>query len=106
MRRLHVLWILYRQLLPVTSATSLFMWSLAGFPLLESDQFSAFLVAFVWLRSFCQILIWYLFRYFNEKGFVFYHHFGLSEIQLACIIYLLDLLIFASWIILISLIVG
>jgi hypothetical protein len=106
MRRFQVLLTLYRQLWPITWGTSLLMWSIARFPTLISDQFPAFVTAFVWLRTFCQLLIWYLFRSFNQKGFVFYHHFGLSEMRLAFITYLLDLLLFALWIIIVSLIVG
>src|SRR5687768_923318 len=86
MRRLNILLILYRQLWPITNTISLLMWVMAGRPAFSSIKFAAFVVAFIWLRSFCQLLIWYLFRSFNRKGFAFYHHFGLSEIQLASMI--------------------
>lgn len=79
------------------------MWALAEAPLLGSGKFIAFLILFFWLRTPCQLLIWYLFRLTNQKGFVFYNHFGLSEIRLACFTYLFDLIIFMLWIILTSL---
>ena len=104
MLSLRVLLILYRQLCPLTLATSLLMWFAAGYPTLESDKFMSFITKFFWLRSLTQLAIWYLFRTTNRKGFVFYNHFGLSEIQLAGGVYIIDLLIFSLCICLASLI--
>ncbi|WP_439558179.1 hypothetical protein [Dyadobacter sp.] len=106
MRKLQVVSVFYRKIWPVTTATSLLMWGIAEFPSLKSDIFPSFILAFLWLRSACQALIWYLFRSSNRKGFIFYHHFGLSEVKLALLTYLLDLAVFALWIILATIIFG
>lgn len=71
------------------------MWALAGAPTIMSEKFLSFIIYFFWLRTACQLLIWYLFRLTNQKGLVFYHHFGLSEVKLAAGVYTLDLLIFS-----------
>jgi hypothetical protein len=78
------------------------MWLSAERPTLNSDHFLPFILGFFWLRGFSQLLIWYLFRSTNKTGFVFYHHFGLSEMQLAICVYIIDLLIFSLWITLVS----
>ena len=106
MQRLYALLVLYRQLWLFTNSISLLMWLLAGSPTSSFEKFATFLAAFFWLRTLCQLLVWYLFRKTNQKGFVFYHHFGLSEIQLAGGIYIFDLLLFTLWILFVSLIAG
>ena len=103
MVQLRVLLILYRQVWPFTVATSLLMWGLAGHPTLASTNLLSFITKFFWLRTPSQLLIWYLFRSTNRKGFVFYQHFGLSELQLASGVYVLDLLFISVWICLASL---
>lgn len=100
---LRVLLILYRQLCPLTIAVSLLMWLAAGYPTPKSDQFMPFITRFFWLRSLSQLVIWYLYRLTNRKGFVFYHHFGLSELQLASGVYLIDILLFSLCVCLASL---
>ncbi|OJW70904.1 MAG: hypothetical protein BGO59_32275 [Spirosoma sp. 48-14] len=80
------------------------MWLVAGYPTLKSDQFLSFVTKFFWLRTASQLLIWYLFRLTNRKEFVFYHHFGLSEIQLAGGVYIIDILLVSLCICLASLI--
>lgn len=100
---LRVFLILYRQVWPFTIATSLLMWALAGYPTLLSIDLLSFLTKFFWLRTLSQLLIWYLFRATNRKGFVFYQHFGLSELQLASGVYTLDLIFISLWICLASL---
>ncbi|WP_031527442.1 hypothetical protein [Dyadobacter crusticola] len=106
MRKLQVIAIFYRSIWPVTTATSLLMWGIVDFPSFTAEVFPTFIMIFLWLRSGCQALIWYLFRSSNRKGFVFYNHFGLSEMRLALLTYLLDLAVFALWIILKTIILG
>lgn len=94
MIRLRVLWILYRQVGPATLLMTLCLWMFAEFPTPDAPElFTRFLIFFFWFRTACQGLIWYIFRTFNKKGFYFYYHFGFSELQLASILYLFDLLI-------------
>ncbi|WP_138476879.1 hypothetical protein [Dyadobacter bucti] len=106
MQRFRVLLIFYRQFRLPTNTISLLMWAMAGAPTISSEKFLSFLIYFFWLRSACQLLVWYLFRLTNQKGLVFYHHFGLSKIQLAAGVYVLDLLIFSLCIGLVSLSFG
>ncbi|CCH52611.1 hypothetical protein BN8_01624 [Fibrisoma limi BUZ 3] len=102
MVRLRVVWILYKQIGVYSVATSLALWLLAGMPTLRSGNFSEALVFLLWTRTLSQLLIWYLFRTTNRKGFFFYHHFGWSERQLALLSYLIDLVCFGLWICLMS----
>lgn len=85
---------LYGRIWIVTIIISLSIWALANFPTFISPNFLQFLLRFLWLRTFCQLLIWYVFRLTNKEGFVFYHHFGYSERRLAVLLYLMDLSIF------------
>lgn len=101
--QLRALLILYRQLYPYTIATTLCMWLLAGYPTFSSPDFLSFSTYFFWLRSFAQLLIWLVFRLSNRQGFAFYHHFGLSEIELAIGSYVIDLILFTTWLCLVSL---
>jgi hypothetical protein len=80
------------------------MWLLAGYPTLSSERFLFFITKFVWLRTAGQLIIWYLFRTTHRNRFVFYRHFGFSELHLAIGSYLIDLLLFGLWLCLISLI--
>ncbi|RIV21537.1 hypothetical protein DYU11_19240 [Fibrisoma montanum] len=102
MVRLRVVWVLYKQIGVYSAATSLVLWLLAGLPTVSSEAFNEALVFLLWTRTLSQLLIWYLFRTTNGKGFFFYNHFGWSERQLALLSYLIDLVCLGLWICLMS----
>lgn len=96
---LRVLFLLYRKIGPVTLLITILFWVYAEWPIpADRSPFAIFLVYFIWMRTICQVLVWYSYKRFNRTGFYFYHHFGFSELQLMSILYLFDLLILSFFI--------
>lgn len=101
--RLKVVLLLYRQVCPFSAGMSFLMWGLDGFRGWDDVKFPYFVVFFIWLRTAGQIGIWYLMRQKLRNQFVFYAHFGFSEIQLALICFLIDLILIGACIVIKSL---
>jgi hypothetical protein len=94
--KLRVLLILYRKLGVVSLPITLLMWAYASFPLPNNPgRFLLFLILLFWLRTPCQMLIWYLYKRSDRKGLYFFFHFGFSEIQLFLATYLFDVFVLA-----------
>jgi len=99
------LWYLYRRLYPILLFISFLIWLLAEKPRYGSMLFPVFIVYFLWLKTICLFLIWYLFRTYNKKGLYFYYHLGLSEIQLFIGTWLFDICVFLVLLAIVQLII-
>lgn len=94
--RFRVFLNLYKRLCWVTLPSTLVIWWNGGLPTFGSsaDLLMVFIPFYLFLRTICHALIWYLFRMDNRKGFYFYHHFGFSEWQLAIGVYVFEMILF------------
>ncbi|GAB3911706.1 hypothetical protein GCM10028803_53780 [Larkinella knui] len=89
--KLQAVFLFYRTFRVFSNAVTLGL--IAAFWLRLADYFHLFIVYFLWVKTFSNVVIWYLIRKNYKAQFWFYHNLGWSQTALFGGAFVLDLLV-------------